>query len=202
MPRYREEDHPKIEEMRAETDTDEARADADGVPETLNDEEILDRLSGATNKFLTEETTLLDVDANERSITHHLAIRVKEAFPNWDVDCEYNRIDDKKKRLPEPRPTSSDDTRAITIYPDIVVHRRRTNFNCAVIEVKKVGNNSNVELDLYKLRGLTDMGDYRYRVGLHLTINCKDAKIASVEVYKLGATHDKLTDYATGRFVR
>ena len=36
---------------------------------------------------------LLDININERSITHKLAEYLKEYFPEFNVDCEYNRFE-------------------------------------------------------------------------------------------------------------
>jgi hypothetical protein len=107
------------------------------------------------------------------------------------------------KNLPRPDEfkTSPDDTSAITIFPDIIVHRRRTYFNCAVVEVKKYSNNRGLELDVEKLRGLTISGDYEYTVGLHLIIDCANAAIHDVVVYRSGEVDDGLSAYAKQLFI-
>ena len=86
---------------------------------------------------------LLKVNANERSITHCLAIHLESVFPGYNVDCEYNRdgVDPKilngfKKKI------DSDDENGITVYPDIIIHHRGRGKKCnfMVIEAKKISN--------------------------------------------------------------
>lgn len=41
--------------------------------------------------LLKNDAYLLSVDTNERSITHKLAECYQDFFPEWNVDCEYNK---------------------------------------------------------------------------------------------------------------
>lgn len=84
---------------------------------------------------------LLVAAANERSITHRLAIYLEAEFPEYNVDCEYNKNGSYPKRLINFRKTiNSDNTDGVTVYPDIIVHHRGTNDNFIVIEAKKSSN--------------------------------------------------------------
>ena len=61
----------------------------------------------------------------------------------FDVDCEYNKNGLESKRLVEFRKQiDSDDEDGVTVYPDIIVHRRGTKNNFIVIEAKKTSNGS------------------------------------------------------------
>jgi hypothetical protein len=42
-------------------------------------------------EFFKNEFDLIDVDANERSISHKLAEYIQKHTSDWNVDCEYNR---------------------------------------------------------------------------------------------------------------
>lgn len=42
---------------------------------------------------------LLDINVNERTITHKLAEYLQQHLPEFNVDCEYNRYQDYKKRI-------------------------------------------------------------------------------------------------------
>lgn len=115
---------------------------------------------------------LLDKHANERSITHKLAEHLQREFPNWHVDCEYNRHGSDVKRLPIPlvdKQTSTEDTEARTVYPDIIVHRRGTKQNLVVIEVKKQGGALATE-DEEKLKSFSTYPEYAYQYALLLTV--------------------------------
>jgi len=53
-------------------------------------DEIEQKVSNAILRFLEKDGLLLEIDANERSISHRLAGYLQEEFLGWDVDCEYN----------------------------------------------------------------------------------------------------------------
>ncbi|KUM25791.1 hypothetical protein AU467_24810 [Mesorhizobium loti] len=164
-------------------------------------QDTLSRLAKAAKEFLRGEADLLEVGVNERSLTHRLAVYIGPYFKDWHVDCEYNRLRDKVKSLPKPEGEAPlDDTNAITIYPDIIVHRRQTDYNCAVIEVKKRGNND-IKLDVEKLRGMTMAGEYEYTVGLHLVIDCKAKSLSGVVAYRGGDEDAELTELAKAMFM-
>jgi hypothetical protein len=130
--------------------------------------EIIQR---AIDRLLAEDTHLFEVDANERSITHRLAIYLQELLPDWNVDCEYNRNFDDPKRLDvltRDGTTMANDTDATTVFPDIIVHHRNTNENHLVIEVKKTTSNRTDQLDLEKLRGFRQQLRYEHALFLKL----------------------------------
>jgi hypothetical protein len=114
---------------------------------------------------------LLDVDANERSITHKLAEYLQREFPGWNVDCEYNRLGYDPKRLRVASwPVRADDTEAKTVFPDIIIHRRKTpDHNLIVIEVKKAGGEEETK-DKEKLKAFTSTDEYEYDYGLFLRL--------------------------------
>ncbi len=43
-------------------------------------------------RLVEHDRDLLLLDANERTITGRLGVYLQELFPEWNVDCEYNRI--------------------------------------------------------------------------------------------------------------
>lgn len=106
----------------------------------------------AAQRLLDNDAHLLAVDANERSITHKLAEHLQPEFPDWHVDCEYNRDGDKSKRLHLPGENAgSEDSDGSTVFPDIIIHRRGTTENLVVIEAKKKSNPTGPEADMVKL---------------------------------------------------
>ncbi len=60
--------------------------------------EMRKRVVEALLKVGEKDKALLAVSANERSITHKLAEYLQTAFPEYNVDCEYNRDGDDPKR--------------------------------------------------------------------------------------------------------
>lgn len=127
-------------------------------------------LKAALDAFHVAELHLLRTDASERSMTHRLALHLTPLFPAFDVDCEYNRDGFDVKRLAlHEREAKDDDTEAVTVFPDIVVHRRGDNeANLLVIEVKKARSAVNAEYDMLKLQAFKR--DLKYRHTVHLTL--------------------------------
>jgi len=113
---------------------------------------------------------LLHVNASERSMSHRLAVHLASRFPDFDVDCEYNRdgFDVKRLALSE-QPVRDDDVNAVTVFPDIVVHKRgHSKSNLLVVEMKKGSSNVSPRYDLEKLEAFRRELGYRYSV--HCTI--------------------------------
>ena len=123
----------------------------------------------ALMEFIERDRYLLEVDANERSITHRIALYLQAEFPNLDVDCEYNRDNHEPKELmlPGGEPDSYD-TNAQTVYPDIILHRRGTRENHLVIEFKKTTPQINDEKDFIKLIAFKHQFNYQYALFIEL----------------------------------
>ena len=120
-------------------------------------------MTHAADCLLAHDGYLLTCDLNERSITHKFAEHLQLEFPEWNVDCEYNRDNDDPKRLalPPRHDINSDDIDAKTVFPDIIIHQRVTDQNIAVIEVKKSTNPEGDEWDMRKLAAFKDQLGYR-----------------------------------------
>jgi hypothetical protein len=124
------------------------------------------RVTRAAESLLKHDGYLLTCDVNERSVTHKFAEHLQREFPEWNVDCEYNRDrhDTKRLHLPARRDIKNDDLHAKTVFPDIIVHRRGTDENIVVIEVKKSTNPESDERDITKLAAFKE--ELGYRVAL------------------------------------
>ena len=139
------------------------------MPEiSLSIEEIIERFKVSLQAFLSKEAYLLQVDANERSITHKLAEHLQCVFPDWHVDCEYNRDGHEPKQISLPN------GRYTNVFPDVIVHRRGTNQNLLVVEVKKssVGDDG-ADFDRQKLQGYLE--SLHYQVGIFIVFNTDDS---------------------------
>ena len=70
----------------------------------------LEKLVRALREFYARETHLLDKDLGERVLTHRLAVHIEHQFAGWDVDCDYNRLAERRLKLPKGsivRPSTS-----------------------------------------------------------------------------------------------
>lgn len=127
-------------------------------------------LKEALDQLLRADAELLNNDVNERSISHRLACYLEPLFPGWNVDCEYNRKHDDPKRLDITRHhVLSDDTQATTVFPDIIVHRRNTDENLLVIEMKKTTSKEGDDHDFNKLKAFKSQLGYKFAVFLKLS---------------------------------
>ena len=120
----------------------------------LNNHPPGEAVARALSELLDNDKDLLGIDVNERSITFRFAMYLQQHFPDWTVDCEYNRDGIEPKRLGhlELYPDSEDDE-AKTVFPDVIVHRRGTKENHLVLEFKKSTSRVNRQIDLRKLQG-------------------------------------------------
>lgn len=129
---------------------------------TLHRDEVRARIEAAYADLLEQDAHLLEVDANERSITHKLAEYLQHRFPDWHIDCEYNRNGDLPKKLAMTvESIHTDDAEGKTVYPDIVVHHRGSTENLLVIEAKKSTTSSSGR-DADKLEAYKSEHGYRF----------------------------------------
>jgi hypothetical protein len=134
----------------------------------------LNKAVTAIREFYARETFLFEKDLGERTLTHRLAVHLEKQFPGWEVDCEYNRLGERKLRLPHGTIVSTDDELGKSIYPDIVVHQREIPNNLLAIEVRKASNHQPPEHDRHKLRALTDPHIwFAYGIGIYLVLGKK-----------------------------
>lgn len=149
--------------------------------ESLPWAEIEARIRCAVRELQAADGFLLEVDANERTITHRLAIYLEAQFSGWHVDVEYNREGkegDPKRLNWDEIAAGADanelvrDTEGRTIYPDIIVHERGEPNSLLVIEVKKSGSRRPADVDREKLAGMgdTDGLGYCHAVFLQLPV--------------------------------
>jgi hypothetical protein len=158
----------------------------------------LDKVVRALGDFYARESYLFEKDLGERTFAHRLAVHVEKHFGGWDVDCDYNRLGERRLRLPKGTITSTDDGSGKSVFPDIVVHHRAIPENLLAIEVRKATNHLPPEHDQHKLRGLTDPHLwFAYRIGVLVTL--AQNNVAASEVYVGGAVDPALSRWFSGR---
>jgi hypothetical protein len=149
-------------------------------------EEYVEKAINYAFELLKErDSHLLDVNINERSLTHKLAMYLEEfgkqesngLLTDYDFDVEYNRDHSEAKtlHLSSDFSVNATDTNARTVYPDIIIHKRNTDCNLIVIEVKKKNApTGNKNLDKMKIKAYKE--DLNYRFGVFVTIDCENKK--------------------------
>jgi len=132
------------------------------MPASISADEIGQKVVRSIEQLCDKDPYLLQNDLNECSINHKLACYLQDYFPDWDVDCEYNKNAEKVKELDLPKDKINwDDTEAKSVFPDIVIHKRGDEGpNLLVIEVKKSTNKSDRKHDYNKLEAYGYELDY------------------------------------------
>ncbi|MEZ8448322.1 hypothetical protein AB6C93_21015 [Vibrio splendidus] len=133
--------------------------------------------------FIENDSYLLRVNANERSLTHRIGMYLQAEFSNYHVDCEYNRDDHEPKELYiGTEDTDVYDDNAMTVYPDIIVHRRGSNdHNLLVIEFKKTSSKVNSNKDIVKLNAYKRDLNYTHALFIELgTTHPFDSSVTEV----------------------
>ena len=136
------------------------------------------KLKKAIEMLLKNDLFLLEIKAHERSVAHKLAEYLQQKFPEYHIDCEYNRDKGFIKKL-----EGISECRGSTdlVYPDIIIHRRNTDDNLLVIEIKT--SNDSEKCDFKKLELFTDLsGKYKYQFGLFLKFDCE--RLVDTKWYK------------------
>jgi len=124
---------------------------------------IHDKLAHALETLLERDASLLKASATERSLSFRLAMYLQQAFPDWEVDCEYNRWSGPCKRTRHMTTvTNTADTDARTAYPDIIIHHRGTHENLAAIEVQKSTNSFGKHQDIKKIQAYKRDSSFRH----------------------------------------
>ena len=141
----------------------------------MTDEE---KLLKALEELYEKDGELLEIRANERSITFRLGIYLDELFRKEGliVDSEYNRKEDRPKALVGKKYT----------YPDLIVHKRKTHKdNRMILEIKSAEGNDNKRFnnDKEKLEAFTEEKPYEYKIGAHIFIT---SKVCDIAWYKEG----------------
>jgi hypothetical protein len=132
-------------------------------------------VESAIEKLMINDAELLDINVNERSVSHKFAEYLQQKFTGWHVDCEYNRkMRDRKTLNVSYDNVTDDDIDAKSVFPDIIVHHRQTDENLLVIEMKKMGMDTSK--DEAKLKAFTG-SEYAYRFGLLLVLKQNDFRL-------------------------
>lgn len=133
----------------------------------------------AVQTLLDHDAYLLFADVNERTVTHRLAVYVEQAFPGWDVDCEYNRDGHDPKEIAFG--SGDDAEHGSRVFPDVIVHKRGTADNHVVFELKKSNNFEPDDRDFEKLRGYCHQLGYQHGVFIRLVVRTQELGVARAE---------------------
>lgn len=167
----------------------------------MNKDTITQKIISAYRAILTHDSYLFIASANERSMTHKLAEYLQQEFPDWNVDCEYNKNLDSGKTVPvweakraelmQKLENEMTNRRrnliekvldgGISVYPDIIIHHRGTRENLVVIEAKKENFAGN-DFDEQKLEAYKNHLGYEFAFKVKFPSNETELANTNVDV--------------------
>lgn len=157
----------------------------------------------ANRAFLENHASLLKRELSERCLCGALMYELnkqleKKDLKNYHADIEFNRVikkaTNKVKQLPDEKGTPKH------IFPDIIVHNRSEENpdNLLALEMKKsTARGDAKERDKNRLRLLTSLHTYKYKLGIYYEINHNKSQIV-VEFYQTGrriSTDSRVIEY-------
>ena len=141
----------------------------------MNLQEIKEKVIIALQCFYSNDAYLIEYQVAERALTHKLAEYLQKLFPDYNVDCEYNKVGDgDPKRIDLlmaaqqdcPKDCNKCVANKCVVFPDIIVHKRGRDENILVIEAKTAWSGQAQVNDYKKLQALIDSGVYHYQLGV------------------------------------
>jgi len=141
--------------------------------------DLMESVQACVRRLYSRDYSLIERGVHEMALTFRLGMYLQKAFPQYDVDCEYNRNVREPKRTPY-------NAQGHSTRPDILIHRREQNFptNLVLLEAKRVGDHIS-PYDLRKVRYFVH-GDrvgnpYRYQLGVVLLLKPTEFEMVFVE---------------------
>jgi len=127
-------------------------------------------LNRALDTFVERAEHFVAAAANERSMSHRIAVDLEQELPGYEVACEYKRDGFDVNRLEAmPHPPSPKSDEAVRVFPDIIVHRRGSNdHNWLVLDMKQAAAGTDPPYDLHKLHAFQRELHDAWAVHLHI----------------------------------
>ena len=167
------------------------------MKDSISYQDVHDLLDFALSEFFNNDSVLLDYKTEkdavaERCMVFHIGwymlekIKALERFEGFNIDCEYNR------NFSHPKSMYKETYEGIRqkikdTYPDLIIHKRRSNDeNLVVMEFKKGRAEKTArDQDIEKLIYFTNPeNEYRYKYGFYLELY--KMKYAKIKVFQDG----------------
>lgn len=136
-----------------------------------------ENIRDALRQFIVKDKEkLLRVDIYEPTISHRIAVYLENLFPDFDVDCEYNKNSNEGKEIEDKKNRDGK-----KIRPDVIIHNRGSIDNIVIIEVKKSGIKSKLaKTDIEKLEKCMN-GALKYKLGVFVGVLKRKIDICWIE---------------------
>jgi hypothetical protein len=159
----------------------------------MDRKEVLALFATGVTELIGDSADSLKNGIGEPNVSAGLFAFLKPRYPGWHCDAEYNRHGLEMK-------IADHEGQVRMIRPDVVVHRRQTDENLLVVEMK-MARNGEEENDIWKLRALTSPhGGYHYSLGVRLVLDGPTASVQTAEVFTEGEVNGELTAWLRERF--
>lgn len=131
----------------------------------MKKQEMIRKIDIALDLFYEKDKYLIEKNVHERSIAHKFAEYLQLLFPDYNLDCEYDKHGEYTKELEDIK-ECDEDKKTNRILPDILIHKRgHDRNNLVVFEIKS--KSEATACDIKKLELLTkESGQFRYRLGV------------------------------------
>jgi hypothetical protein len=168
---------------------------------------ILKKFLKALTNFYLRDVKLVEYKVAERALTHKLAEHIQREFPEYDVDCEYNKVGEgDPKRLGRfmyetqggrsntcHRDCDRCRRNKCVIFPDIIVHHRGKSENLLVVEAKTAWSERSRKKDFKKLQGLVNSEEYQYSLGISIVFH-NQIEMTKESIRLFSRNQDKIKD--------
>jgi hypothetical protein len=136
----------------------------------MEEREVIRKVNLALDLFYEKDAYLLEINVHERSIAHKFSEYLQLLFPDYNVDCEYDKHGKYTKTLEGISECRREDA-TDRILPDIVIHERGNDKNNLIVfEIKSKSDPT--PCDIKKLELLTKQtDDFRYYYGIFIKFN-------------------------------
>ncbi len=126
--------------------------------------EVAASLKRALRQVVAHDAYILENAHHEQSVAHRIGVYLEAEFPEWDVDCEYNRAGGQR----DPKKIVMPSGKKKPVRPDVIVHHRGPGpkgQNLLAVEIKPTGRSPlSHERDRYKLRRYLREHGYSFAV--------------------------------------
>ncbi len=113
---------------------------------------------------------LMKLDVHEVTMAHRIGVYLEEKFREYNIDLEYNRDKANVKR----------NMNGSNVRPDIIIHKRNSDNNLCIFEIKKNSIDSkDAKNDIKKLKN--EVKKYNYKLGVFLGITAHRINICWIE---------------------
>jgi len=145
-------------------------------------DEIKGKVKNALDTFYKNDSFLIENKLCERCLVHRLAVYLEnERFPDYFIDCEYNKIYRDQKSMPKIASNLNGN------FIDIIITKRDDNRQNDLVcfEIKKWDNYRGRKKDIENLEILTKGDRFGYDYGFYIILG-KIKEKTKIEVYRKG----------------